>query len=180
MATASTRLEGILKKTGLFTDDQVSALLDGLRSGSENITSLVVGKGYATEEVFLQLLASALEIQFVKLGETTIEPAVLESLPTKVVFQYNVIPVAIEKGVIVVATHDPFNAELVDVLRMAAGKRVRMALSTSADIAKAAKTFYGVGADTVEKMIEDDRIEVDENATLLKSDLSQMDQELNS
>jgi type II secretory ATPase GspE/PulE/Tfp pilus assembly ATPase PilB-like protein len=39
------------------------------------------------------------------------------------------------------------------------------------------KKFYGVGADTVEKLIEEDRIEVAPETTLLKTDIGELDQE---
>lgn len=175
--TVSTRLGNILKQTGLLTDDQVRDLVASKRSEGQSVTELAAAKGYAREDALLEAFARALNIQFVRLDARTIEQSVLESLPPKVVFQYNVIPLAVENGSLLVATHDPFNAETVDALRIAGGMRVRIALSPLADIKRAAKKFYGIGAETVEKMIEDDRIEVDLSETLLKTDLNELDQE---
>ena len=174
----TTRLAGILAKTGLFSDAQIGSLLAEKRAKEGgSITDIVVSEGHAAEHAFLEALATALKLRFIPLAGLTIESALLEALPTKLVFQYNVIPVGIENGVLIVATNDPFNTDLIDTLRLASGKRVRMALSTSADIAKASKKFYGVGADTVEKLIEDDRIEVSVDDSSLKADLSELDQE---
>jgi type II secretion system protein E len=178
MTTASsTRLIGILRQTGLLTPDQATKIIADKKETSQSITELVVASGYAAEAEFLQALSGVMKIPFIHLDSATIEADVLEALPTKVVFQYNVIPVSQENGTLVVATHDPFNIEIVDALRLAAGKRVRIALSTANDIAKAAKTLYGVGADTVEKMIADNRIEVDVRDSLAKTDLSELNQE---
>ncbi len=175
--TSTTRLASILQRTGLFSDDQARALIAASRSSGQAITDVVVAEGHATEEDFLKALAEALQISFVDLGGTTIGPDILEALPPKVVFQHNVMPLAIENGLLIVATHDPFHSNLTDALRLASGMRIRLALSTADDIAKAAKTLYGIGADTVEKMIEDDRIEVDLDDSLMKADLSELDQE---
>ncbi|TFH15475.1 MAG: type II/IV secretion system protein [Lentisphaerales bacterium] len=175
-AVSSTRLGSTLKRTSLFSDSQIERLLEARKAGGSTITELVVTNGFAMEDQFLEALASTLNLKFARLA-APIEAAVLESLPTRVVFQYNVIPVTLEDNTLSVAANDPFNPEMVDALRIASGKRIRIALSTAADIARAAKKFYGIGADTVEKMMADDRIEVSVDETLLKSDLSAMDQE---
>ncbi|MEI6970194.1 MAG: GspE/PulE family protein [bacterium] len=175
--TGSTRLGNVLRQTGLFTDAQVEDLARSKRPEGQSLTELAVNKGYAKEDTFLDALARALNVQFVRLDNRTIEQAVLDLLPPKVVFQYNVIPLAVENGSLLVATHDPFNAEVFDALRLAAGMRVRVALSPLPDIKRAGKKFYGIGAETVEEMIEDNRIEVDLSETLLKTDLGELDQE---
>ena len=174
---ASTYVSGLLAKTGLFTDDQVREVLELAHSSDMSITELVAHEGYAREEQFLEVLAEALGVAYIRLGELEIEQAVLDRLPTKAVFQYNVIPVKMENGVLQVATNDPLNAGLIDTLRLAAGMRVRIALSPSADISKAAKAFYGVGAETVDRMIADDRFVVAPDEVLGKNDLSELDQE---
>jgi len=175
--TTTSRLGNVLKQTGLLTDAQIQELIAGKRGTGLSVTELVVKNGYAQEDKFLETLAGVLNLQFVRLDTRTIEQPVLEALPPKVVFQYNAIPLVIENGALLVATSDPFNAEVMDALRLAAGMRVRIALSPLSDITRAGKKLYGIGADTVEKMIEDDRIEVDLDQTLLKTDLGELDQE---
>lgn len=178
MVEASTTfLSAALKRAGIFSDRQLEVLLDAARKSESSITEIVVQQGYAGERDFLEALAKALNIPFVHLASQAIDKEVLTRLPTKAVFQYNVIPVSFENGTLMVATNDPLNAGLADTLRLAAGSRVRFVLSSSADIAKAAKTFYGVGAETVDRMIRDDRFEVAPEEVLRKGDLSDLDQE---
>jgi len=118
-----------------------------------------------------------MNVPYVRAGDLTIEKAALEKLPTKAVFQYNVLPIAMEEGALRVATNDPFMPGLMDALRMAAGLKIRLALSTGADIDKAAKKLYGVGAETLDRMMQDGRIEVAPEEDLGKQDLSELDQE---
>jgi general secretion pathway protein E len=174
VATQS-KLAGILARTGLFKPEQVEEL-QSRQPGGKPITDLVVDLGYAREDAFLEKLAEAMGLPFMRLNDTTIDKGALEKLPTKAVFQYNVIPVATENGALRVATHDPFMPGLIDALRLASGLKVRLALSTSSDIAKSAKKFYGVGAETLDRMIADNRIEVAIEEDLNK-DLSELDQE---
>jgi type II secretion system protein E len=76
-----------------------------------------------------------------------------------------------------VATNDPFNSHLADALRLVSGLRIRLSLSLTADIVKAINKFYGVGADTMERLIENNRIEVPQEEIMAKVDLSDLDQE---
>ncbi len=177
MAAPATSLSEILVRTGFLSEAQVEALLAETQRSGASITEAVVREGLAREEDFLETLGGILGLRFMRLNSAAIEQAVLERLPTKAVFQYNVIPVAIENGCLLVATHDPFDAGLVDALRLAVGGRVRLVLSSSVDIARAIKKFYGVGADTVAKMMQDDRIEVAPDESLFKLELNEMDQE---
>ena len=171
------KLAGILQATGLFADEQISDLLLEQTSSGGSITEKVLARGYADEAAFLQALAKAMSIPFVRVPNLEIKPEVVEKLPTKVVFQYNVVPICIEDGALRVATNDPFAPGLMDALRLASGMRVRFALSSMLDLSNAAKTVYGVGADTLEQMIQDDRVEVAPEEDFGKKDLDELDQE---
>ncbi len=173
----STKLATLLQRSGLFAEEQVADLLERQRQSGRSITDVVVDQGGAREEQFLEALAKAMNIPFVRLADAAIETAILEKLSTKAIFQYNVIPIAMENSTLRVATHDPFVPGLTDALRLASGFKVRLALSPASDIAKAATKFYGVGADTLERMIQDDRIELAPEEDALKKDLSEVDQE---
>ena len=53
---------------------------------------------------------------------------------------------------LVVAANDPFNLPMLESIRLVAQCRVQLALCTEADIAKALKRYYGVGAEIVPKL----------------------------
>ena len=178
MAPATqTKLAALLEKCNLFQPAQVEELLSRQQQTGKSITDLVVDLGFSREDDFLKALAGAMALPYVRPGELAIDKAVQEKLPTKAIFQYNVMPVGMENGVLRVATHDPFAPGLMDALRMASGFRVRLALSTAADIDKAAKKLYGVGAETLDRMMQDNRIEVAPEEDMAKQDLSELDQE---
>lgn len=174
---APNKLAALLEKSGVFQPGQVEELLARHQESTKSITELVVELGFAREDHFLKALAEAMNVPYLRPGDITIEKTALEKLPTKAVFQYNVMPIAIENGALRVATHDPFAPGLMDALRLASGFRVRLALSTAADIDKAAKKLYGVGAETLDRMMADNRIEVAVDDDLSKQDLSELDQE---
>ncbi len=176
--TIGVGLQGVLQKVDALTGDQVGYLVAQRHDSDAGITQTVVLEGLLKEDEYLQALGAVLNLPYERLGDETIEKACLDRIPTKAVFQYDVIPVRDEDGVLVVAVNDPFVPGLTDALRLASGGRVRLVLSPGRDIAEAAKKFYGVGADTLERMIaDDDRIDVDEADLLAKTDISDLDQD---
>ena len=175
--TASSRWVALLEATGLFTPSQIEELSIKQRENDGVLTATVVALEYAREDVFLPALAQAMQIPYVKVGDKPIAGEILEKVPTKAIFQYNVIPVGIENGTLRVATSEPFRPGLADSLRLASGLRVKFALSPAADIEKAAKKFYGVGADTLDRLIADNQIDLDADAGTSVGDLSNLDQE---
>lgn len=175
--TISTYIGNILKRVGEFSDEQLTVILDTMKREGCKPVKAVAKLGYASEEQFMEALARVLNLGYIRLSSLKIERAVLDRLPARVVFQYNVIPVAFENGILHVATSDPFDAGLLDILRLAAGCDVKLVLCPEGDIAKASKSFYGVGAETVDRMIQDDRYVVAPEEMIAKIDVSELDQE---
>ncbi len=178
-AMPTTRLAGLLAQTGLLDAAAVTAVLERYRGGERPLGEVVQSLELAREADFLQALAGAMQLPFVRPGATVLAKEAIEALPAKVVFQYRVVPWELEENgtVLRVATCDPFAPGLTDALRLACHQRVRLALATAQDIETAAKRFYGVGAETLEQMIQDGRIEVAPEENLLKADLDSLDQE---
>jgi len=170
------KLFDVLKGAGLFSDAQITDILARYRIEGGSITELLVKHGFTREEVFLPALAKFMGVPHLRIHEQQIDREVLAKLPTKAVFQYSVIPYAVENNILRVATHDPFRAGLVDALRLASGLHIRFALSHHEDLAKAIKQFYGVGAETVDQMMQDDTGEVFED-DLFSKDIGELDQE---
>ncbi len=170
-------LTSILTRTGLLDEEQVRQALETAPSADGGLVAAVVAVTGCREEEFLARLAPLLGMTFTPLGKQEPDPAAIERLPPRAVFQYNVVPVSYVNSLLTVATADPFNTGMTDGLRLAVGGAVRLTLSTREEIGKAARQYYGVGADTVEKMMQDGRFDADADADLSKADLSEMGQE---
>ncbi|MBM4154036.1 MAG: type II/IV secretion system protein [Lentisphaerae bacterium] len=174
---AAGRVRTLLERCGLFTADQIDGLLGAAADGAKTLTEAVIESGHAKEPAFLEALAKAMDLPYCKASEVAIPREALDALPAKAVIQFKVIPWQMENEILRVITSDPFAPGLVDALRLAGGRRVRLALSPAQEIEAASKRLYGVGAETLERMIQDDRIEVAPEETLDKIDLSSLDQE---
>ncbi|MDK2857111.1 MAG: type pilus assembly protein PilB [Verrucomicrobiota bacterium] len=173
----TSQLDSLLQQTGLFTSEQVAALFPALLESGSGFTGSVVEQTGVREELFLEKLAEVMGLPFMRLAKAEIDAGLLAKIPPKAVFQYNIIPVSEVSGALCIATANPLQPGLIDAMRLVTGGRIKLALSSSADIAAAAKRLYGVGAETLDRMMQDDdRINLDEEG-LFRQDLSELDQE---
>ncbi len=178
MLTGTNRIQDLLGKTELFEPDQLKTLLEHARTNNASILeSALLAVPTLREDIFLEKLGKVMDLPFQRMKTVEIDSAILTKIPTKAIFQYNVIPLSEENGVLAVATSDPFVPGLIDALRLATESRIRLVLSPSDDIATTAKKFYGVGAETLDKMMQDGAINLEDEDSLLKQDLSELDQE---
>ena len=153
----------ILKKTGLFTDFQISQLISAEDPDGSGIAGTVARLGMVREDDFLKKVGEVLGFTYTDLAAVRPADEALTSLPARAVYQYHVLPLKIEDSVLHVVANDPFNTSMMDGLRIAAKGPVEVSLSTRDEVDKAIRKYYGVGADAIEKMIEDDRYAVDAN-----------------
>jgi type II secretory ATPase GspE/PulE/Tfp pilus assembly ATPase PilB-like protein len=152
----------VLKGTGLYSEEALAKIAAGREANPEmGLTEAAVKFGGVREDEFLRKTGEFLGFEYVEIEKLTPRPEVLQLLPASAVYQYNVLPVKFVNDVLTVASADPFSVTATDGLRLAAGCPVKIALAPREEIDKAVKKFYGVGADAIEKMIEDGRYAVD-------------------
>jgi len=119
-----------------------------------------------------------LGLTFTRLTEQDVDATVRAKISTKIVFQYNVMPMRMEGDTLIVAVNDPFDIGIAESIRLVAGCRVRLALATQSDIATALKRYYGVGAETLDELIQKNVVDLDlEGPAVTKDDLEKGDQE---
>jgi len=128
---------------------------------AESLLTFVARERGVAEDVFIQKLATALGWPYLDLPKLTIENEVRGKLSTKIAFQFFVLPVAINNGVLQIAVSDPFDAAMMNAVRFEAKMPVSFALATRSEIEKALKKYYGVGAETLDEMGEGEPMELD-------------------
>lgn len=178
MLTSNTKIHALLEKTGLFEPKQLVALLTDARENNISIREAALkAVPDLKEDQFHEKLAEVMGLEYERLKDITIDREVLALVPTKAIFQYNVIPLSEKDGCLRIATSNPFVPGLVDGLRLATEYRIQLVLSPEEDVSTTAKKFYGVGAETLDRMMQDSDIDLEDEDSLMKQDLSELDQE---
>jgi type II secretion system protein E len=143
-------------------DDWLKAWRAAVDNGSQDalLTFFCRERGM-TEEAFLQQLAGALKWPFVDLPKLSIAQETRARLSTKVAFQHGVMPTRFEGGITEVVTCNPFDSAMVNAVRFNVPGPVQFALATRVEIEKALKKYYGVGAETLDEMSEDEPLDLE-------------------
>jgi len=90
-----------------------------------------------------------------KLSNHEIDSNLIAKLSLKLANKFKAIPIKEENGSIVVGISDAFNLQILDEISLIFGKPVIPLEITEAEILGAIKKYYGVGADTVARMVEE-------------------------
>jgi len=148
-----------------------------VRKSNERMEHCLVRLGFINERDYLEIYSEQLSIPVVDLSEIEIDQELLRLAPTKLVHRDRVIPLDRTDGSIRVATNNPFNLYAFDELRMLMGAKIETVLATSEEIARVIKQYYGVGGDTVERMIGASDVEVVSEVDADNADLIEQAQE---
>jgi len=114
-----------------------------------------------SEEQFLQALAKLLGYPFLDLPKINVPTEARNKISTKVAFQYFALPTAFDNGVLQVCVSNPFDAAMLSAVQFDAGTPVSLALATRAEIEKALKKYYGVGAETLDELQEEEPMDLE-------------------
>ena len=128
--------------------------------GTESQLAFFARESGISEEQFLQKLAQALDWPYVEISRLSIDTEIRKRVSTKVAFQFSALPIREEAGALQVATHNPFDPAMQAAVQFDARGPVQYVLSTRNDIEKALKKYYGVGAETLDEMSEDEPMEL--------------------
>ena len=91
----------------------------------------------------------------ISLKSTVISPTALAKLTAKAVNHYKVFPVKFENGTLTVAMSDPGEITVLDDLAMVTHAHIEAVLAEEKDIIEAIREHYGLGAETIERMMSD-------------------------
>ena len=179
MAENSSLASMILRSAGIYSDEQLERIAANRAANpGMGLAEAAVKFGGRKEIEFLEAVGKVLGLETVDLERRQPNPDALTKLPASAVYQYNVLPFSTGEGTMTVVTSDPFDTKAADGLRLIVGGVVNTALAPREEVEKAVKKYYGVGADAIEKMIEDGRYSVDDDiGAMTKIDVNEMGEE---
>jgi type II secretion system protein E len=167
----------VFASAGLASPERFAALQKAWRITVENgsqdgLLTFVARENGLTEEALLQRLSTILGWPFVDLPHLSVPPEARQRISTKVAFQHLVLPTALTDHVLQVTVSNPFDTAMLNAVRFDARGPVEFALAPRIEIEKALKKYYGVGAETLDELAEDEPLEllVGEDKEITESD----------
>jgi general secretion pathway protein E len=162
----------LLLAGGVASREEAAQLVQNANGGSW--VGQVLDSGKVDENKFLQAIGESFKMPVVSLDSKKIERETLSILPSRFVFQHHILPIEAKEKSVVLATYDPFNS----IGRQLAGqllkKPAEWVLVPRAQLLRAMKTLYGVGAETFDEILKTNRafefLQEGETATDINAD----------
>ena len=148
------RLGEILLEKKLITKEQLETALKEREKTGEFLGQILIRMGAISEAELAKALSQQMGLAYVNLKELKIDDAVIRRVPAKFVWHYKIMPVKLEGNLLTIAVSNPFDMWPLDDIEVNLSFRVERVLSTPSEIAQAIKRYYGVGAETIEGILE--------------------------
>jgi len=144
-----------LLQRSLVAPDKLDAAVARAASTGERLEQAIAATGAMPRQAVLSALGQHLRMPVVDLSNLAVEPEVLASVPSRVVYRGRCVPISKIGGRLTIATSDPFDSALFDELRIASGCGIDLALADEDELANFIKINYGVGGDTLDALAAD-------------------------
>jgi len=175
------RMGDYLVDRGVLTRAQLEECLALQKSSpGERLGQVLIRKGYANEADVMGCLAAEYHLGFVHVAQLDIPGRVRELLPPDFCRYHGVMVIDAdhEKNTVTVATSDPANVFMLDEVRRRLEGRVKLAVTTASELAKALDDLLGgpeeFHLDDLVRDIADDAVEVLEEDEEESADLAKV------
>lgn len=173
------RLGEILVAEQVITEEQLQEALKLQKELGLKLGEVLEQQGWVTEEKVINSLQKQLGIRLVNMDHIQINQEALNSLPEEMAKKYEVIPLDIENGQLILAMKDPLNYFAIEDIRMGIGLRIKPVIAYREELDNAIKKYYGKSVaekalgqyvkqnKTVQKNKKEEKVD-EENAPIMK------------
>jgi len=108
-----------------------------------HLGSLLIENGEVSEDAVQSTLAYKLGLPFVKLDTFDIDPTALGYLPRELAVKYQLIPLFLHDGHLVVAIANPTDTDVISMVEFVAHLNIEITVACATDILKSIDKHYG-------------------------------------
>jgi type II secretory ATPase GspE/PulE/Tfp pilus assembly ATPase PilB-like protein len=152
----------LLREQGILSEKQLELARRRQTRLSIPQHRAIVDLNYASEEDTYRALATLNDLPFTDLSTTTLDKALLEHVPLKLIFSNHLLPLALEGDLLTVAVAEPPQPIEEGNLRLLLNKRFQFVITTPSAIHATLRKQFGLGAETIQQLREERH--VDESA----------------
>lgn len=170
--TASQSVVELLLASGVPSREEAMELAQNMNGGSW--TAQVLDSGKVDEQRFLSVIGNFFRVPVTSIDPKTINRDTLSILPSRFVFQHHILPIELKESSVVLATYDLFNSLGRQLAGQLLKKPAEWVLVPRAQLLRAMKSLYGVGAETFDEILKSKRdfeiLQEGETATDISAD----------
>lgn len=148
-------LGAVLLSEKKLSEEDLQRVLAAQKETGQKIGKLLVDLGFCSEQEISQMLGKQMGVEYVDLNAIKIESLSNINLSLKYMKQYRFLPFKLEDTVLHVAFSSPQDIQTIDDVQLATGYKVKVYITGEAGILNFIEQFYGTGATSMERIIED-------------------------
>ncbi|AKJ64925.1 GspE/PulE family protein [Kiritimatiella glycovorans] len=146
------RLGEALVRRGTISEARLKEYRDRAAWLKQPLDRQILRDGVLAESELLEILSELTGIPVLASADHEIPPEIVDQVPPKAVVNFRVMPVSLERGVLVLATDRVRSAAEEEHLRVLLGYSLRWVFCTSEELSEFIKHYYGVGIATYLRM----------------------------
>ena len=151
---AARRLGQILVDLGYINDEQLEMLIEEQNQNEgQLIGSIAEEMGLVTEEQLIAALAEQFGLQAEDIEGKEPDEDARALVNDSMAQLYRVIPLAVNDGVVTLATCDPQNLAMQDELRRFLGCKIQLVVASEGQVLRAIDKYFNEDVESVEKII---------------------------
>jgi len=137
------KLGELLVADGLINHEQLKEVLDLQKKTGKKIGELVVDMQLVSQDNLCRVLEKKLGIKFIDLKMIKIDTDIVKLVTETIARRYDLIPIEVQDGKLVVAMSDPLNIYAIDDIAYYTGMNVIPVIASIEQIRKAIGVFFG-------------------------------------
>ncbi len=166
----------VLVENKVITAEQLAIALEKQKQTGDLLGITLFKLGFVDEENYvLPIVASQMGVEFVNLAQIKIPKDVIKKIPAKIATYYKLIPIEFSNGILTLASAHPLDINIMDGVSLVVREKIKTVLASEKEIVESIRTYYGVGAETIDQMMETAQIRVSPEKT--NQDLTEIDSE---
>jgi type IV pilus assembly protein PilB len=144
----------LLKEKGLITERQLQKGLEEQARSGKLLGRILVEMGFVKEDEVLKVLGIQSNVEYINLKNILIPQEVMNKVPGSVAKIYNIVPVSLNNGTLVVAVADSLNVSVIDELRFTLNCDVKPVIAKQEEIEEAIAKYYGKDEESVQDILK--------------------------
>lgn len=145
-------LGALLIQAGLITPEQLQNTLELQKQEGGEFGQILVEQGLITAQELASITGLQWNIPFIDVTQQKVHPEALQLVPEPMARKYNVIPLRIADGALIVAMEQPWNIETINDLTTQAKMAIKPVLAVASDIQESINLNYKVSGELEEQI----------------------------
>lgn len=143
MAKIKKRLGELLVDSGVISPEVLEKALKMQRASGKKLGEVLVSEGFTTNDLIVEAVKRQLGIQSINLSTLSIRPEIIDTIPESIARKYEVLPIDIVNGQLMVVMADPLNYYAIEEIKMASGYVVKTAIALRESMLSNIEKYYG-------------------------------------